>query len=369
MTNSKISASQLVILLFLSRAFNVLNYVPAFNGKIEGLAMLFGTIIAFFISVLILIPPLLLYHRFHGENIVDITFKKSKYLGYLLSFSIFLMSTITLVGTVVGFEFFMTNAIYEKASITVIILTICIACFVGALNGLEGLSRASTIVFVCFMLGTLFIGLGAIPDVDLLNIKPILESPVASSFTYAFDLIAQSPELYVFILLLPRINGNVNKSAFGFLFLSFLFIGITNFLILGVFSDFFTTQTFPYYALATIIEISIIQRLDAIHMTIWVFISFIRITLFIIIANIHLQSVVPNKIKKSGMLIIFVLTLAGSFMIGRQLNFLNIINNSVPLLVIIFVFVVPTILLLITKKEVANSNENEKKITVTTDHI
>ncbi len=168
-----------------------------------------------------------------------------------------------------------------------------------------------------------------------------------------------NPELYVFILLLPRINGNVNKSAFWFLVLTFLFVGITNFLIMGVFGDFFATQTFPYYALASVIEFSILQRLDSIHMTIWVFVSFIRITLFIIVTNTYLQNIIPKSAKKLGIVVTFLITVICSIVISHRTSALKTINSSVPIIVITLVFVIPTILLLTTKKKEKKCNESK----------
>ncbi len=359
MTKSKISAVQVVILLFLSRTFNVLNYVPAFHPKIQGTSMLYGTIIAFFISAIIVTPPLILYKRFNGENIVDLAYKKSKLFGIILSFCLFVIPLMTLIGTVVGFQYFIVDAVYADASIELMVITICVACFLGALHKLEGISRASTIIFAFFMIGTLFIFFVSIPSVEMINIRPTLEEPIVSSFSYAFNLISMNPELYVFILLLPRINGNVNKSAFWFLVLTFLFVGITNFLIMGVFGDFFATQTFPYYALASVIEFSILQRLDSIHMTIWVFVSFIRITLFIIVTNTYLQNIIPKSAKKLGIVVTFLITVICSIVISHRTSALKTINSSVPIIVITLVFVIPTILLLTTKKKEKKCNESK----------
>lgn len=360
MKDSKISVGQIVILLFLSRTFNVLNYVPAFNVKVEGTAMLYGTFIAAVMSGIILLPSLILYKKFNGENIVDVAYGRYKPLGYIVSLILFLMSLLSLVSTIVGFEYFMTNAVYENVTIALIVISMCLACFFGAINGIEGLSRASSIIFIFFLICSLFIGFGAIPVIDLINIKPILNGAVSSSFSYAFNLISQSPELYLFILLLPRINGNVNKAAFWFITLTFAYIAITNFLIIGVFSDYFEIQTFPYYTLASIVEISIFQRLDAIHMMIWVFVSFIRITLFVIITNINLQNILPSKLKIISMFVIFNIAVAASLIIGYRLGSLKQINKSVPILIIAVAFFIPLILLLITKRKERKSDDIQK---------
>lgn len=366
MTNSKIGTGQLVILLCLSRLCNFLNYVPAFSDPIEGKSMLYGTVIALFLNGLLLIPVLMLNKRFPGENILDITYKKSKFIGTLLSLFLFLLSLVILIGTVVGFEYFMTNAVYVNASIIVIIITMCVACFFGAQSGLEGLARASGIIFVAFLAGAIFIAVASVPLVDLLNIKPIIESPIASSIKYGLELTSKNAELYVFILLIPRTRGNIIKAAIGYLLLSFMLIFATNFLIQSVLGDYFSSQTFPYYTLTTIVETKIFQRLDAIHMTLWVFISFIRISLFMLMANYSLRYILPKKTKKISLPLILIVSIFAACLIGNSTQSLNDISVKTPWIIISLVTIVPMILLFITPRREKN-HESKEACTITLD--
>lgn len=367
MNNLKISGGQAVLLLFLSRAFNVLNYVPLFNKSIEGTAMLYGTLIAFLLSLVLFVPPILLFKRFNGENIIDLLFKKCRPLGYVFSFVIFACTLLSLIGTVGGFEFFMTNAVYLDALIGVISVTMVISCLISSFQGLEGIARAAVIVFAFFLVGTVFIFIAAVPSIELLNIRPVISEPVKSAFSYAFGLISKSHEFILLILLFPNIKGSVAKASVKFLTLSFGFIALANFLIISVLGDFFKSQTFPYYSLTSVIEVSVLQRLDSIHMTLWVFVSFIRITLFIIFSDIYLKNIIPKKLAKFSMPFIFTTALSVAILALNKPSIADEISPQFPIIITVFLFVLPIILLVFCRNkggaEGEKIKENETVIT------
>lgn len=57
-------------------------------------------------------------------------------------------------------------------------------------------------------------------------------------------------------------------------------------------------QTFPYYALTSVIDISIFQRLDSLHVTLWIFTALFRCTLYTICAAKCANMLFSKKISR-----------------------------------------------------------------------
>lgn len=341
MTSQKISVAQVVILLMISRAFSVLNYIPLLSNAVEIPAMIIGNIIGGAISVVLIIPLVLFQKRNGSKDILAVAITKNRFAGMAISLVYFIIIMLNIVGTVFGFEFFMTSAIYPNASIIFLVLSIVITCFLCAKSGIEGIARASTLIFIVFLLGVLFIVVASLPWVKLINIKPILNNPANSIFKATLSDISKSVELYFLVLLLPRFKGSVKKAGIIFIVISTAFTVLVNFIIITVLGEYSYSQTFPYFSLASIVGTDVMQRLDSIHMALWVFISFVRITLSIIIAYTCIKSMFPSAKKGVTLTLMFITITVLSGIICYHPEFVKSINPSYGIVTMLLVVVVP----------------------------
>lgn len=357
MKTDTIGAGQAVLLLFLSRCFNFLNYIPAFLGRAEGMSILAGNLVSFLLQGFLLIPAILLYQRFPRQNVLEITCQKSRIFGIFLAVCYAAATLLNLTGSLVGFEYFITNAIFPKSPVIFIVISMAIVCILCARHGIQGIGRAACILAVYFLISTLFINLVSLKSADLLNIRPITEQPVASIARWASDSLAKSNELTLFVLLLPQIRSGQKRTAAGFLLLSLGFVESMIFFVLSVLGDYGLIQTFPYYSLASVADISIFQRLDSLHMMLWVIVAFVRITLMAIVCKACLQTALPKKLH--GWIFPFILAVSytAAILIGSRPEIIQNISSTNPALVILLSAGVPLILLLITRKEVPPPHE------------
>lgn len=359
MPDEKISGPQAVILLFLSATFNILNYIPAFNGHVDGMSFLIGMGIAAAVEFLALIPALLLSRRCEGENVVTAAYSKWRPLGVFFAVIYALQTLLQLIGSLIGFEYFLANAVYPNSSAAFIILTMCAACFFAERMGIEGLARAASIIFVFFLLSTLLISFGTIGNANINNLRPTLEQPVALAVQSGLNFVSKTAELYLFLLLFPKIKGNKVKSGIGMVLLIFLFSALTSFLVVAVLGDFGQTQTFPYYSLASISDISVLQRLDALHMTIWVFVAFLRITLLANVSNYCLQMVLPLKAQKYSLPALFLISAIVATVGGYFPEILPNINISSSVITLTLTAGFPLLLLCFTKRRKKEARHEE----------
>ena len=351
MKTGNVGAGQVVILLFVSRCFNILNYVPVFAKQSEGGAILLGNLLAVLIQAAILIPSLLLFGRFENQNVVTVAYNKWKPLGWIFAILYFAIILLQAAGSLVGFEYFMTNAVYTDASILAIVLSMSAVCFWCARNGLEGIARSSVIIFVFLLASCLFISAASIDKVNLLNIHPILNDPADSVIQAALVNTSRNPELFLLPLIYPKIKGSVKKCGIGYILAAFAVLEGLDFLLLSVLGDYGFTQTFPYYTLASIADTTLFQRLDSLHMVVWVFTSFIHTALLIVVGNYCIRMVLPQRAHKFTLPAMFVFCTVAAVAFGYHIETLYEVNTSSSVAIVFFTAVPPLILLCITKRK------------------
>ncbi|WMJ23492.1 GerAB/ArcD/ProY family transporter [Paludicola sp. MB14-C6] len=309
MNQTKIGASQAVILLLLCRVFNILNFIPLFSNKIDMSSELIAIIICTLLNFILVIPAIILLKKYNGQNIIDIAFRKNKVLGYSISFLYGFILLFNLIETVFGFDFFITAVVYPNASSITIILTFCIACFICAQFGLEGIARTATIVFIIFLSGVIFISITSFKNINLLNLSPSLSNTTKQVIEAMMTVTSKNSEIFILLLLAPKIKGNISKCFIWYIILTGIISLLFNFLIITVLGKFAYSQTIPYFTLASICETKILQRLDAVHMVIWVFISFVKVTAYSLLTAECLKKTLPKKAHKYALTAIFAFTI------------------------------------------------------------
>ena len=70
MEKNRISIIQLVLLLFLSRAFVILTYVPGIGNSLSGASILFGNIIGYAVVLLFFVPLIVMAKKYPERSLV-----------------------------------------------------------------------------------------------------------------------------------------------------------------------------------------------------------------------------------------------------------------------------------------------------------
>ncbi|MEG0894529.1 MAG: GerAB/ArcD/ProY family transporter [Oscillospiraceae bacterium] len=342
----KITSIQLFMLLFVSRIFNTMNYMPIFSDLKDIPAFMVGAFISIFVFIIMLIPAYFYFKKF-DNNILSSALIINKPLGIIFSCFFAFEFFSSIVGTVWGLEYFLQNAVFPKASVFFLVLLICLFTFYSVKYGFEALCRSSTIIFVLLIIGILIIVLCSIPNVNLTNIKPI-SSSIINQIPYQISLTYELPLFIFFFSSVKKEKNAFINSSLLFIIISSITMIIINFIIMGVLGNYSYVQTFPYYTIASISKVSILQRLDAIHILLWVFMCFTRICLFIFATKKSLDIAFPKLKFKT--IAIFILTVILSTILCYHPEIIKKITAHSGISVTVMATIVPLFILVRRKK-------------------
>ncbi|MEG0570195.1 MAG: GerAB/ArcD/ProY family transporter [Oscillospiraceae bacterium] len=353
MQKVKVSGFQIVSLLFLSRVFNVMTYIPVFAQKMEGTTLLLGNLLGFLGQFILIIPAIIFYDVYKGKNVITVAYEKFNKFGIIIAAVYLIMMVLGAIGSLVGFEYFMVNAVFGDISAQFLIITMCIATFYAAIIGIEGLARVSTIIFVLFFISTIVIITGSLKSASLLNITPIIDDDFSDILKCGLLSLSKNAELVLLIILFPNVKSSFKKCSFWLMSLSYVAIEVMAFLILAVLGKSWQDQTFPYFTLTSIAELSIFQRLDTLHMTMWVLISFLRISAFIIAANWILKQMLPYKKRKFSVLILIAIIPTLAIITSQNTSLMMAVNPTfgTSIILALELFIIPLILVCFKPKK------------------
>ena len=359
MLKPKISMSQLIMLLALSRMFYTLNGILLGTGDGYGMAYLWAIPLSALMQFLLLLPALFLSHR-QGTSVITAGYSLWGKGGAVLAFLCGVYFLLCAVLTVFSTEQFMVNAIYPQAWPVFFILTLTLAAGYAAHLGLESIARCGFIIFIVFVCGVAFAFLGNWRQINLIFIRPLGTGGFGEVLRIAVNLTARSPEILLFAVLLPNLGKDAKKKrgAIYYLLLSSLLLEIIVFLISAVLGQLAEGEAFPFYTVGSLAKISIFQRLDAVHMSIWVLTAFVRMGLFLWAAVELFQSLMPVKKHRFVLPFLGLLALIGGMLCGMEKGAANGLYSILFSVIPIFVFLpLVSIALLITEK----AKESEPK--------
>ncbi len=363
---AKISGAQLFTMLYISRVFSSLTYNIHTGSKLDGLSILIGSLISLFVQILIVIPIFKLYHRIKDGNIITAGYNCFGKNGIVIAWIYAIYAVLVGINTIVQAMFFLDNAVYTNANSSILVLMFIGLVLYGAISGVESISRVSAIFGVFFVVAFLFIFTGLISNIDIYNLSPIFDSPIKQIGVSIFDNLGRNTELVAFILLYPYTKGDKKKTFMSYLILSTITIQIIVFLITTVLANYSGSLVFPFYTLTTISYTSIFQRLDSLHMALWIVLAFIKATMYIFIAYSCISISLPNIKKGYIFSVIFIAISISVYWIQSSLDAIRYLQGFINsgFIVLILVFILPLIVYIvyIFKKE----NSVDKKNIVNT---
>lgn len=327
--NTLISPWQAVALLALFRVFSLLTFVPRIGGVQNGASVLLALPVSYLLLALVLLPALLLLRRHGGCNAVDCALQLNKPVGKLLAALLGLFSVLIAADTISNFEFLLTTAVYPQTPPLFFILTFAAVCAYAAFLGLEPVARVGTVVFVIFVGVLVFLSAAILPKADFLALK----NPMAGGSNEFFSLVIANCfsnfDVVLWLFLAPHIKGSTAKSFVGWLAVTLPFIEYLVLLLTVGLGDYAASQTFPFYSLAAYAELSIFQRLDSLHITLWTFIAFVKVAVYLYFAAHCLGYLMPRRMKKTSILCCGALAAAGAAVLSSGPRRLGAVRAAV----------------------------------------
>lgn len=222
--------------------------------------------------------------------------------------------------------------------------------------GIEAFSRFSIFVFAFTIIMFLIIGFSLLKEYNMLNfINPFYDGiqPIAD---LGWQNISRNFEIIAFILLIPFVKGNTKKILIAWVVILFTFLLFLNFIIVAVLGEQQIVELFPLYTISSLTEISVLNRLDDLFTTIWIFTAFIKSSLYLYLANMCIHKIAPNISKKITFPVLGILSFVICLLVSSSLVYINIINSIINsgVFIITLGFIVPFAILICTmiKKKV-----------------
>lgn len=352
MKESKISVSQLVVLLLLCRSFNLLSADILNVTGHYGMEHFLAIPLALLLQAAIVLPAFLLM-KASGRGLTEATFwtlgKGGMVFPLVSCIYLLLASAITIYNLAV----FLANAVYPGSSAYFFAITLVLAAVYAAWLGLEGVARSAVILAVLFVLSLLLTALGVAGRVNPVNIRPLGEGSGWSILKGAWTLCARSSAIYLYLPLSERVGSGGKKGFFWYLLCAGLLMECVVFFVSTVLGELAVTEAYPFFMLTTVAQISIFQRMDALHVCVWVAVCFLRVTLFLWTMREQFVSCLPLRARENGrarwILPFFALAALGAAcgMLMRHETaelMLNVLSTGVPILLLIAV--IPLVCLL-----------------------
>lgn len=299
MEQRKISIVQLVILLFLCRSFNQLSADILNVTGHYGMEHLLAIPLALAIQAALAVPAFLLIRK-SGRGLTGAAFLTLGKGGIV--FALFSCTYLLLAAgiTVYNLAAFLANAIYPRSSAVFFIITLVVAGMYAAHLGLEGISRSSVILFGLFLLSLTLTFLGVADRVNMLNLRPLMEGSGSTILEGAWRICARSSTVYLFVLLSARASGKKAKGFGWYLAAVGLMMELVGFFVSTVLGELAVSEAYPFFMLTTVAQISIFQRMDALHVAIWVMVSFLRVAVFLWIMREQFVACLPLNVRENG---------------------------------------------------------------------
>ncbi len=274
MTN-KIGWGQVGIVLVLSRIFSEAANFP--SDDINYGMQRFTVVFLSYILLAVLLIPVFLWTRKNPERSV---FGENKLIA-VIAVIYLVMAGIT---TSTRLQFYASSTIFDAAPPWFIIISLTVVCLYGIFKGLPAVMRTGVIIAAGFglLLLTIIIGVGR--DIKLSYLYPALADNTATLFGEVMTELSKNAEAVIFAAVCPRIRRSPVKSFYVFVPVSFVVLILMTFLYNTVLGEYLNITNFPFYALASISDISVLQRLDGLDVVIWIMAAVIKTSLLMLSA-------------------------------------------------------------------------------------
>lgn len=273
-----IAASQLMLLLFVSRLFTLLMYTPKTHAAPAQTALAAIPLTALF-ALALLLPWMALYRRGNVSPLA-IARRSGAFLTWPVALIFGVYSIMLGAYSIRSFSFFMTSAVYPNAPAWIFIICLGAAAAYGARVGLEALARSGLFAFAVAAVCLVALCLGTMSYA----MPQRMVNPLAADWNAVVQAAWRGASAYadlpLFLLLASRVRRGPGRAAVGWIAASgavFTAMAAVCVLVLGEYYG--ASRIFALHTLSAVAGVSAAGRLDVLFLLMWVFTAFIRAAL------------------------------------------------------------------------------------------
>lgn len=348
----KISTSQLFTLLIISRMFSIFTYKPT-SYNLSAAAAALAVFISVIINILIFLPVLSLLKRYKDRNFSDIAYMNMGSFARVYSVLVIAVCLFLCVECVTQFELFMTSTIYTNASPLFFVIPIIIVAVYICRLSIETLARMSGFIFISLILTLVAIVIAVAPQINTVWVQRASDNETREFLRFTLENVTTTTEIIPFMILASYAKGGFRKGAVSFCVTVGVFFELISFLTFSVLGNYKETIMFPFYTVAAMVESTLIERFNAAYTVLWVFMSVIRLCVYMLAAAKEIRNLRNFKNDTIPLIICAVFVTFVSVFAIQSISYVNIlyyiIFTGIPLVVIALIF--PFVLLVLSKKK------------------
>ena len=304
MTNNKvITVPQLFCLLFISRMIVDITYNPLMASSNSMWDHVVSASISFVLTFLLFLPVYFLYKRNPQLNILDYAYIRIGKAGFVVAVLYLLYFIVISSYTLSLFDLFVSNVMDPHLSLFVLSLAVLLTACYGAFKGIEALARTSGIILIGVIASIVFLVCALFPQTDVSNYTPLFYDGPQATINGVLLMISRTSSIAMLAILLPFARGNVKKGFVVWNTSVFLVVIMLITLIVGALGDYLETQIFPVYTAASVAEIGMLKRLDALYLGVWTMGIFLKLALCLFLISLCAQRMFGKKAAKISILI------------------------------------------------------------------
>ena len=256
--------------------------------------------------------------------------------------------------TLATFTYLVKTEFYPQAGTLVFLVIMGAAILYSVTLGVEAVSRMSFLVVIIagVALGAVYLSMA--DEVDMLNfVMPASLGP-GQVLENTPLLFSRWSEAAAFLFLAPLAKGSRRKGVFWFWAICLVFYEVTTVYLTGVMGGYGALQNYPFLALLSMTELSVLRRLDAVYLMVWIFAAFLRTLVFLQAASMAASHLMQPRSRPRFRVISALLAVLATYFISDHLFVMMDWNHLVQtgLLFLCFLVVLPAVALLLGKKEV-----------------
>ena len=347
----KISYGQLILLLFITRIFKTMTYNPF--EYVSSINIAFELLISIAIQCVLILPFVYIYKKYPDEDILSLAYKKNKIIGHITSALYIGFFSIILYRAVKYFAVFMShmfNTLHYTNAITIILI---FSGLYGALMGIESISRSCVFVSAGFCAIFIIILFTSKSNADLHNITYMPQTKNIGLVEFVLKAIGYNIEFSALALIMPRVKNKFTKGVYSYLGIKLILLEVVAYLCVAVLGPYVEICEFPFFKIGAYSKTQFVQRLDPLYMVEWTLCAVITVSLYIYLISASINKMSNKVNSKIVSLIVSVLLIVVSIIVDIERKVTDIwfdkyIGTS---LVVLFIFVIPLFLAMISKKK------------------
>lgn len=351
---SIITYKQLVLLVFTSRIIITLTNMPGLTDPPANQDLWLSEFFGLPMMLLLSVPLYLLWKRYPNQTIIQysqvIAGRAGKLFGALYVWFFMHLTIITLY----QYSSFVSTVVMPETPILFFIITMVLFGVYAARNGIEVICRMSELLTPIIMTSIIIIALLLAKDMDFKALIPVLEKGWGPVLHGGFTISARTTEILGIAMLLPNLNDTLKIKkvfllSYTLMLIFFLIISVPILTTFGV--ELAKNRSFPFFDTVKLIKVGdFLERIEAIHMGIWLLGGLIKISFSLYLSVSGLSQLLNLKDYKpialpAGILLIPLTTLCFQSIVDlRQFTSYQI---STPYC-LLFILIIPSILLIST---------------------